>query len=193
MMNELQERTELQVDIAELTKPFPPEALEQRAGANGKMLTYIKTHAVINRLNRACQYRWDWRIIEQHKEGELLICRGELTIPGLGTKAAVGVQEIRPNGGVDLWKGASSDALKKSATLFGVGIELYGEDIEDPDREARPSPQPRPPQPAPRPAYQSGSQGQSGNRNGNIGPGQSGSQQARPVAAGVSDRDAPGR
>ena len=126
-----------EVDIAELTKPFPPEALEQREGGRGKFFTYIKTHAVINRLNRACHYQWDWRIIEQHMEADLLVCRGELTIPGLGTKAAVGVQEIRPGGGADLYKGASSDAMKKAATMFGVGIELYGPDVEAADYQPR--------------------------------------------------------
>ena len=127
-----------EVDIAELTKPFPPEALEKREGGRGKFFTYLKTHAVINRLNRACRYQWDWRIIDQHMEADVLVCRGELTIPGLGTKAGVGVQEIRPGGGVDLMKGASSDAMKKAATMFGVGIELYGDDVEDPDYAPRP-------------------------------------------------------
>ena len=126
-----------EVDIAALTASFPPEALEQREGGNGRSFTYIKTHAVINRLNRACHYQWDWRIIEQHMEADLLVCRGELTIPGLGTKAAVGVQEIRPGGGADLYKGASSDAMKKAATMFGVGIELYGPDVEAADYQPR--------------------------------------------------------
>ena len=134
------------VDIAALTAPFPPEALETRQGGGGKQLTYLKTHAVINRLNRACGYQWDWRIIEQHMEADLLLCRGELTIPGLGTKAAVGVQEIRPGGGADLYKGASSDAMKKAATMFGVGIELYGPDVESPGYEPRPAQRPAYPQ-----------------------------------------------
>ena len=126
-----------EVDIAELTAPFGPDALETRDGPSGRFFTYIKTHAVINRLNRACHYQWDWRIIEQHMETDLLVCRGELTIPGLGTKAAVGVQEIRPGGGADLYKGASSDAMKKAATMFGVGIELYGPDVEAADYQPR--------------------------------------------------------
>jgi hypothetical protein len=118
------------IDIDALTAPFPPEALEKREGGSGKFFTYIKTHAVINRLNHACGYQWDFRIIEQHFEAQVLICRGELTIPGLGTRAQVGVQKISPNGGEDLLKGAASDCLKKCATLFGVGIELYGDDVE---------------------------------------------------------------
>ena len=127
-----------EVDIAALTAPFGPEALETRAGPSGRSFTYVATHAVINRLNRACSYCWDFRITDQHFEGDTLVCRGELTIPGLGTRAQVGVQKIAPNGGEDLLKGAASDCLKKCASLFGVGIELYGPDTESPDYTPRP-------------------------------------------------------
>ena len=126
-----------EVDIRELTKPFGPEALETRAGPSGRSFTYVATHAVINRLNRACHYQWDFRITDQHFEGDTLVCRGELTIPGLGTRAQVGVQKIAPNGGEDLLKGAASDCLKKCASLFGVGIQLYGPDVESPDYRPR--------------------------------------------------------
>ena len=156
------------IDIELLTAVFPPEALAQREGGSGKFFTYIKTHAVINRLNRACSYQWDFRIIEQHFEGPILVCRGELTIPGLGTRAQVGVQKVSPNGGEDLLKGAASDCLKKCASLFGVGIELYGEDVEaddytPPSRQARPAQQPyhnqaQPRPQAPRPAAPAASQ-----------------------------------
>jgi hypothetical protein len=53
-----------------------------------------------------------------------------LTIPGLGTREHIGVQAVEERGGEDLVKGAITDALKKAATLFGVGLELYGPDYE---------------------------------------------------------------
>lgn len=119
-----------EIDLNELTKPFPPEALEQRKGAGGRSFTYVSTPAVIRRLNRACGNRWDWRVLGHEWRENLLICWGELTIPGLGTRTGYGVQQINAGGGEDLIKGASSDAMKKAATLFGVGLELYGADIE---------------------------------------------------------------
>ena len=121
------------IDIDELTKPFGPESLEQRKGAGGKMFTYVATHAVINRLNRACNYQWDFRVIRHEWVSDVLMCYGELTIPGLGTRGGYGVQRYAANSGEDLLKGGASDALKKAATQFGVGLELYGADCEDPD------------------------------------------------------------
>jgi hypothetical protein len=44
----------------------------------------------------------------------------------VGTREHMGVQVVNADsGGEDLWKGAISDALKKAASLFGVGRELY--------------------------------------------------------------------
>jgi len=51
------------------------------------------------------------------------VVTGELEIPGLGARQAQGVQAIDPGSGEDLLKGASSDALKKCATLFGVPVD----------------------------------------------------------------------
>ena len=66
-----------------------------------------------------------------------LMVVGELTIPGLGTRAGIGVTTIEPGAGEDNLKGASTDALKKAATLFGVGLDLY----DDTPHEAAGSPQ----------------------------------------------------
>lgn len=116
--------------IAALSKPFPDNAIEQRAGGGGKMLSYVATETVIRRLNAVAQ-TWDFRITDKLVVGTLLVIWGELTIPGLGTRAGTGVQTIpdRP-GSEDMWKGAASDCLKKCASTFGVGIDLYGPDLE---------------------------------------------------------------
>jgi hypothetical protein len=110
-----------------LSEPFPPNAVEKRQGAHGRMLDYIATETVIRRLNKVAM-QWDFRITDKHIQEGLLVIWGELTIPGLGTRSGTGVQQLQ--GGEDMWKGAASDCLKKCATLFGVGIELYGPDLE---------------------------------------------------------------
>ena len=115
--------------LAELGKPFPQTALKQRTGGGGRSFTYIETHSCIHRLNAVCE-SWDFRIVSVEWRDDLLIVQGELTIPGLGTRSGFGVQKIAPNAGEDLVKGASSDALKKCATLFGVALDLYGPDYE---------------------------------------------------------------
>ncbi len=110
--------------LAALSEKFPKAAIKQREGARGKQLDYLETHTVIHRLNSAAK-TWDWKLTQLQQQGDLLIAIGELTIPGLGTRTGIGVQKVSERGGEDLVKGASSDAMKKAATLFGVGLELW--------------------------------------------------------------------
>ena len=113
-----------------LGKPFPRNAIKKRQGGGGKMYDYVETHAVVHRLNAATGGEWSFVIRNYEWRGDLLIVHGELTIPGLGTRSAFGVQQVKGNAGEDLVKGGASDALKKAATLFGVALDLYGEDYE---------------------------------------------------------------
>jgi hypothetical protein len=113
-----------------LGKPFPPEAIKKRQGGAGKMLDYLDGATVIRRLNEATGNNWSFHVTRLEWHGELLMATGELTIPGMGTRTGIGVQKVSERGGEDLVKGAATDSLKKSASLFGVGLQLYGDDIE---------------------------------------------------------------
>jgi hypothetical protein len=116
--------------LRKLQEPFPREAIKQREGGRGKMLDYVEMHTVVRRLNAATGGTWDFAVLGEAREGDLLKATCRLSIPGLGSREHVGVQKVSDRGGEDLHKGAISDALKKCATLFGVGLELYGEDYE---------------------------------------------------------------
>ncbi len=145
--------------LAGLGKPFPPQAVKQRQGGGNRMLSYISGDTVIRRLNDVAK-SWDFRIVssewttmrQRGAEVPMFMVTGELTIPGLGTRSGIGVQMINDNGGEDLVKGAQTDALKKAAVSFGVGIELYGPDLEagEAPHSSRPAMQ-RASSPAPRP------------------------------------------
>ena len=131
-----------QVDIQKLTKPFPREAVKQREGSRGKLLDYVEGHTVIRRLNEATGNRWNFSVLRIEERDRIVRMRDgerevteikalvELDIPGLGKRQHVGVQLVGAGGGEDLYKGAITDALKKAATLFGVALELYGDDYE---------------------------------------------------------------
>lgn len=137
--------------LAALGKRFPDEAIKQRPGGQGKGFTYVAGYTIIHRLNDATGGMWDWEIksfefrpLPQTSKGKdqwLVVVTGTLGIPGLGSRSGVGVQVVVDGAGEDLVKGASTDALKKAATLFGVALELYGEDYED---EPAPLPEPTP-------------------------------------------------
>ncbi len=119
-----------------LGKPFKPEVIRSRRIA-GRDVNYVPVGAVIERLNRACN-RWSFRIVEHEtitmrlnrwndelkrsepRDVSVFTAIGELEIPELGTRQAIGVQAIDDGGGEDILKGASSDALKKAAQLFGL-------------------------------------------------------------------------
>jgi len=114
-----------------LTRPFDPAQIKQREGRGGKMLDYLETHAVITRLNEAFSGAWSFEAVEyKTMEGEIIV-KGRLTAQGI-SKEQFGGSEIDRNKqtgkpvsiGDDL-KAAASDALKKCATLFGIGLELY--------------------------------------------------------------------
>jgi hypothetical protein len=114
-----------------LEKPFGKEQIKQRKGNFGDMIDYVETHAVIQRLNDSFEGQWSFEIITQEKEGSEVIVLGKLTVEGV-SKTQFGSNKISLSkaGEVisigDDWKAAGSDSLKKCASLFGVGLHLYG-------------------------------------------------------------------
>ncbi len=132
-----------------LGAPFPQAAIKQRQGGGNRRFDYVEGHTVIHRLNDATGNQWDLAVREitvlEIGTAKLLQARVALTIPGLGTREHLGVQAVNPGGGEDLIKGVITDALKKAATLFGVGLELYGDDYEAPKPVADVPKQPAPP------------------------------------------------
>lgn len=114
-----------------LLSQFPPEAHKQRRGGGGKNFTYVETHSYIHRLMDATDNKFDWVIKSFDIKNDLAIVIGTLTIPGLGSRDGIGVQQFKAGSGEDLLKGCSSDAIKSAAKLFGMALYLYGPDYED--------------------------------------------------------------
>jgi len=122
-----------------LGRRFRPEAIQQRKIGGGRQVPYVPVDAVIERLNKATN-TWDFRIVSRDRELMQLnrwneatrkmeprdvpvsIVVGELEIPELGRRQAIGVQALDDGAGEDLLKGAASDSLKKCASLFGVPL-----------------------------------------------------------------------
>lgn len=126
--------------LSKLNEPFDVKAIKTRK-VGSKMASYLEGMTVINRLNDILwEYGWDFVVLEWReakatmggKEVRVVEVLGRLKIYGIGEKDAFGIQEMQ--GGADMLKGAATDALKKAASWFGVGAELYGEDYEDEKR-----------------------------------------------------------
>ena len=114
-----------------LEAPFGDEQIKHRPGNFGQQLAYVEGHAVIKRLNEAFEGAWSFEVVEHRVlEGEVLVL-GKLTAEP-GVKMAFGgsaITHAKETGEVvslvDDLKAAATDALKKCATLLGVGLHLY--------------------------------------------------------------------
>lgn len=117
-----------------LDKPFDPSQIKQRPGAFGDLLDYLEGATVIQRLNDAMEGAWSFSIAEYKVDNEEVLVLGRLSHAGI-TKMQFGKSTITRSSkdnsivslGDDL-KAAATDALKKCATLFGVGLHLYFDD-----------------------------------------------------------------
>lgn len=130
-----------------LCRPFAPEQVKHREGQGGKMLSYVEAHSVIARLNEGCD-EWSFEIVEHQILDEEVVVVAKLIADGI-VKMAFGGADIardregRPLSIADSLKAAASDAIKKAASLFGVGLEFYGAHVEHsavPPRAATPTP-----------------------------------------------------
>jgi hypothetical protein len=118
-----------------LEKPFEPSQIKQRQGNFGHILDYVEGHVVTSRLNEAFDGNWTFEIVKYRilKDTDEVLVLGKLTAEGV-TKMAFGSKEIERSKdsktiislGDDL-KAASTDALKKAASLLGVGLYLYSD------------------------------------------------------------------
>lgn len=131
--------------LSALQRPFAPEEIRQREGSFGKTLDYLETHTVIQRLNDALSGDWSFQIVEHIVREDIseVIVVGKLITAEI-SKMQIGSASLkrhRQSGELvclgDDFKAAASDALKKCATLLGVGQQLYRS--EEPKRQESPS------------------------------------------------------
>lgn len=140
-----------------ITRRLPTEKIKQRPGGGGMTFDYVTPATVIDILNEAFDYQWDMRVFNSRREDETVIVGVELQVQSEDgapvVKQQFGSCEITRGLGVgEAFKGAASDALKKTATLFGVALELYQDgDVTVPSVPRKPITPPATP-PAPRAA-----------------------------------------
>jgi hypothetical protein len=170
-----QQAVTLDEAITVLEAKLNPSLIKERKQGN-TTLSYIGGHTVIRLLNKAFKYQWSFEIVSEEivpsqpkvnkykpndpPEAQPPVAKvlGRLTVPGYGVKEQYG-SKVLIGGATEqeaAFKSASTDALKKCATLFGIGLELYGDDEDAPATGGNggynaPAPQ-QPAAPASRPA-----------------------------------------
>lgn len=115
-----------------LSAPFPKE-VEKQLDKGGATLTYIPVSEVIVRLNDVFGVTgWSYTIVKCSRDTldpDFLVAHVCMTVGNI-TRDGVGGQKIKrmKSGDIvdlgDEYKGAVSDALKKAAQSFGVGLYL---------------------------------------------------------------------
>ena len=116
-----------------LEKEFESSQIKQREGNFGKKLDYIEGHCVIARLNAAFESEWSFSILEHRileQTDEVLVVgqlrAGNVVKTQFGSSRITRARESgEPMSLADDYKAAATDAIKKCASLLGVGLHLY--------------------------------------------------------------------
>jgi hypothetical protein len=127
-----------------LERPFDTHLIKSRRGHSGKTFSYVEGAEYIRRLNEAFDGQWSFEIVEHRVKPREVVVVGKLTAEG-HVKCAFGGSSVTVSGHTgepmnlaDDLKAAATDALKKAASLFGIGLHLYSPDSAhaDDDRAA---------------------------------------------------------
>lgn len=128
--------TDRQQVIDALCRPFPQHAIKQKGGKD-----YVSGTTVVYRLNTATNYAWDFEITghelvggeEAQGKKPAQVVYGRMRIPiisdGWRSDMGTALLENQPDDH-EAYKGAATDCLKRCARLFGVGLHLWGPDLE---------------------------------------------------------------
>jgi hypothetical protein len=116
-----------------LEQPFPDSLIRSRKGPFGQTFSYVEGSAYVARLNEALEGQWSFEVLEHQLRDNEAIVLARLTVGDI-VKTAFGSSTITISRdgevvsiGDDL-KAAATDALKKAASLLGVGLHLYSSD-----------------------------------------------------------------
>ena len=116
----------------------PPNQIYRRPGKGGKSFDYVTGSYITKALNFVFAWNWDFEVIQHGKEADHVWVLGKLTVHGTKpgqqiTKTQFGRSEVKYKKGTkdyvdygnDL-KAATTDALKKCASLLGFASDVYG-------------------------------------------------------------------
>ena len=122
-----------------LQRPF--SGIRSRPGRNGQSIQYIEGHAIVQRLNDALVGDWSFRVLEHEIGEQEVLVLAELRTGDVVKQAFGGAEITRSKEGkvvsiADDCKAAATDALKKAATLLGVGLQMQS--AEAPQKPAAP-------------------------------------------------------
>ncbi len=115
-----------------INQKTPKQFIKSRPGPGGSSLNYVEVGYVINALNQAFGFDWDFRVLEQQIGKNQLWVKGELTVRVRGhsiVKGQYGGAGVKNDIADDL-KAAASDCLKKCASMIGIASDVYWPELD---------------------------------------------------------------
>ena len=124
----------------------PTEFIKERKGKGQKTFRYVEGGYVVARLNQIFSpVGWDFDVIEHIIEPNEVVVKGKLIIKNPLQKYQVSKTQYGsktrypeiPLG--DTLKAASTDALKKCASFFGIALDVYWQGLDE-EKLSEPTP-----------------------------------------------------
>lgn len=117
-----------------LTLQKTPKAyIKTRPGPKKTTLSYVDGQYMTRALNYAFMFEWSFEVPETRQDDEFFTALGLLTVNLDGktiTKSQWGSQKMRAGMELgDALKGATTDALKKCASMFGIAADVYAGEV----------------------------------------------------------------
>lgn len=134
--------------IEMIQAPIPEKLIKTRKNGNIE-LSYLSGSTIIDMLNKIFNYMWDWKVDKVWTEKNLKFeekyehvahVLGTLTVYVSDGEKLVPIQKMASGskvvvGGISqqdsIYKAAGTDALKKAASLFGIGLSLWRDEEEE--------------------------------------------------------------
>jgi hypothetical protein len=124
--------------LLQILQKTPKQYVYRKPGKGGGTFDYVSVAYITKALNYIFGWNWDFEVLEHGVEGGQVWVKGKLTVHGMQagqtiSKTQFGRADIKYKRGTkemldfgnDL-KGATSDALKKCASMFGIASDIYG-------------------------------------------------------------------
>lgn len=123
--------------VLKVIQKTPPQHIYKRKGKGGQTFDYVTGTYVTKVLNFVFGWNWDFEIVAHGRESDQIWVQGKLTVKSEKgetiTKSQFGRADIKfkkeskimLDFGNDL-KAASTDALKKCASMLGIASDVYG-------------------------------------------------------------------
>lgn len=125
--------------LIQLMGKTPTKFIYTRPGKGGQKFTYVTGSYIIKALNFVFGWNWDFEVVAHGKEGDQVWVQGKLTVKSPKGDTIVKTQfgradikfkkdsKVMLDFGNDL-KGATTDAMKKCASLLGIASDVYGKE-----------------------------------------------------------------